>query len=134
MLKCNNCTLEEQAIINILKANPRATQKEIANQINKSIRTVKTYMAEMQEKGLIKRKNGKKNGEWQVNVQNISDILYKIYRMVINMDQTRLNRELYNEFKKEVLNEGKIIELIKKVLIYLKICQLIRMLKKHAKK
>jgi len=24
-------------------------------------------MAEMQEKGLIERKNGKKNGEWQVN-------------------------------------------------------------------
>ena len=40
---------------------------EIANQINKSVRTVKTYMAEMQEKGLIERKNGKKNGKWQVN-------------------------------------------------------------------
>jgi len=24
-------------------------------------------MAEMQEKGLIERKNGKKNGKWQVN-------------------------------------------------------------------
>jgi len=24
-------------------------------------------MAEMQEKGLIERKNGKKNGEWQVS-------------------------------------------------------------------
>ena len=66
-LKCNNCTLEEQAIINIIKTNPRATQEEIANQINKSVRTVKTYMAEMQEKGLIERKNGKKNGEWIVN-------------------------------------------------------------------
>jgi len=32
------------------------------------VRTIKTYMAEMQEKGLIERKNGKKNGEWQVNV------------------------------------------------------------------
>ena len=65
-LKCNNCTLEEQAIINILKANPRATQEEIANQINKSVRTVKTYMAKMQKKGLIERKNGKRNGEWVV--------------------------------------------------------------------
>lgn len=35
--------------------------------INKSLRTVKTYMAEMQEKGLIERKNSKKNGEWVVN-------------------------------------------------------------------
>ena len=67
-LKGNNCTLEEQVIINILKVNPSTTQEEIAIQINKSVRTVKTYMAEMQEKGLIERKNGKKNGEWQVNV------------------------------------------------------------------
>lgn len=66
-LKGNNCTLEEQAIINILKISPETTQEEIANQINKSIRTVKTYMAEMQKKGLIERKNGKKKGEWQVN-------------------------------------------------------------------
>lgn len=66
-LKSNNCTLEEQAIINILKVNPRATQEEIAVQINKSLRTVKTYMSEMQEKGLIERINGKRNGQWQVN-------------------------------------------------------------------
>ena len=66
-LKCNNYTLEEQAIINILEVNPRAKQEEIAIQIGKSVRTVKTYMAEMQEKGLIERKNGKKNGEWQIN-------------------------------------------------------------------
>lgn len=67
-LKCKNCTLEEQAIINILKVNPIITQEEIANKINKSIRTIKTYMAEMQKKGLIERINGKKNGEWKVNV------------------------------------------------------------------
>lgn len=60
--------LKVQAIINILKVNPATIQEEIAVQINKSLRTVKTYMAEMQEKGLIERKNGKKNGEWQVNV------------------------------------------------------------------
>ena len=66
-LKCNNCTLEEQAIINILKNSPTTTQEEIAMEINKSLRTVKTYMAEMKKKGLIERKNGKKNGEWLVN-------------------------------------------------------------------
>ena len=62
-LNGNNYTLEEQAIINILKINPTTTQEDISRQINKSIRTVKTCMAEMQEKGLIERKNGKKNGE-----------------------------------------------------------------------
>lgn len=64
--KCKNCTLEEPAIINILKINPTTTQEEIAKQINKSPRTVKTRMMEMQEKGWIERKNGKRNGEWVV--------------------------------------------------------------------
>ena len=64
--KGNNCTLEEQAIINIIKNNPLVKQDEIAKQINKSIRTVKTRMVEMQDKGLIARKNGKRNGEWIV--------------------------------------------------------------------
>ena len=64
--KCNNCTLEEQAIITILKVNSTITQEEIAKQINKSLRTIKTRMMEMQEKGLIERKNGKRNGEWIV--------------------------------------------------------------------
>lgn len=67
-LKGNNCTLEEQAIINILKSNSLITQDDIAKEINKSLRTVKAYMREMQEKGLIERKNGRKNGEWVVKI------------------------------------------------------------------
>ena len=66
-IKSSNQTLEEQAIINILKENPRTTQEEIATKIDKSIRTVKSYMSEMQKKGLVGRKNSKKNGEWIVN-------------------------------------------------------------------
>lgn len=66
-IKTSNQTLEEQAIINILKRNSATTQEEIATKINKSLRTVKSYMAEMQDKGLIERKNSKKNGEWIVN-------------------------------------------------------------------
>lgn len=65
-IKCNYCTLEEQAILNIIKENPTIKQDEIATRINKSLRTVKTRMKEMQEKGLIERKNGKRNGEWIV--------------------------------------------------------------------
>lgn len=67
-LKVNNCTLEEQAIINILKKKPFITQEEIANKINKSLRTVKTYMGEMQKKGVIERINSKKNGKWIVKI------------------------------------------------------------------
>ena len=67
--KCNNCTLEEMAIIKLLIDNPRITQKELAEKIGKSERTVKTRTVEMQQKGLIRRKNGKRNGEWEVLVQ-----------------------------------------------------------------
>lgn len=62
----NEYTLEEQAIINIIKKNPSIKQDEIANEINKSLRTVKNRMMEMQEKGIIERKNGKRNGEWVI--------------------------------------------------------------------
>lgn len=65
--KISTQTLEEQAIINILRNKPTATQEEIATKINKSVRTVKNYMAEMQDKELIERKNSKKNGKWVVN-------------------------------------------------------------------
>ena len=62
-----NYSLEEQAILNIIKNTPNANQEEIATQINKSVRTVKNYMAEMQKKGIIERKNGKRNSEWIIH-------------------------------------------------------------------
>lgn len=64
--KCSFCTLEEQAILNIIRENSTIKQEEIAQIIGKSIRTIKTRMIEMQEKGLITRKNGKRNGEWKI--------------------------------------------------------------------
>lgn len=60
----NSYTLEEQAILNIIRNNPNIKQEEIALKTNKSIRTVKMYMSAMQNKGLIERKNGKKNATW----------------------------------------------------------------------
>lgn len=69
-IKPENYTLEEQAIINILKENSKVKQDEIAQRIGKSLRTVKSKMIEMQEKGLIERKNGKRDGEWIINVNN----------------------------------------------------------------
>ena len=60
----NKYTLEEQVIINIIKNNQNIKQEEIAKLINKSLRTVKSIMKEMQEKGIIKRDSGKKNGKW----------------------------------------------------------------------
>ena len=63
-VKANNYSIEEQAILSVIKKNPSIKQEEIATQINKSLRTVKNYMAEMQKNGIIERKNGKRDGEW----------------------------------------------------------------------
>ena len=68
--KCKNCTLEELAIISELIKNPNITQKELASIIGKSERTIKTRTVEMQEKGLICRENGKRNGKWKVLIES----------------------------------------------------------------
>lgn len=61
-----DCTLEETAILQYIKENPRATQKEIAAHIGKSERTVKSITVSLTAKGIIERKNGKRNGFWEV--------------------------------------------------------------------
>ena len=66
-LKCKNCTLEEAAVLRIVQKNPTATQKEIAAEIGKSERTVKTITVNLQEKGILQRVNGKRNGRWEIN-------------------------------------------------------------------
>ena len=74
--KCNictlNCTLEEMAVLNFLREQPKATQKEIAAHIGKSERTVKTITVNLTEKGIIERKNGKRNGFWEVKTNNLN--------------------------------------------------------------
>lgn len=62
----NKYTLEEQAIINIINHNENIKQEEIAKLTGKSIRTIKTIMSEMQEKNIIHRVGGKKNGKWVI--------------------------------------------------------------------
>ena len=64
--KSNNCTLEETAVIQILQRNPRATQKQIAEAIGKSERTIKTITVNLTQKGLIVRRNGKRDGFWEI--------------------------------------------------------------------
>ena len=61
-----NCTLEEHFALEFLKSNPQATQKEIAAHIKKSERTVKTITSNLQQKSLLARQNGKRNGFWVV--------------------------------------------------------------------
>lgn len=64
--KCNNCTLEELAILNEIRNKPTITQKELAVLVGKSERTVKTRTVELQKKGILRRENGKRNGRWEI--------------------------------------------------------------------
>ena len=64
-----NCPLDELAILKIIGENPSVTQKEIAEKIGKSERTVKNKMASLREKGYIQRLNGKRNGKWQILIE-----------------------------------------------------------------
>ena len=67
--KCKNCTLEELAILREIAKNPSITQEALADAIGKSERTVKTRTVELQKKGMLRRKNGKRNGQWEVPVE-----------------------------------------------------------------
>ena len=58
--------LEEQAIINLIKDNENIKQEEISKLTGKSVRSIKTIMGKMQEKNIIQRVGGKKNGKWVI--------------------------------------------------------------------
>ena len=64
--KCKNCTLDEVALLRIVQKNPSATPKEIAIEIRKSERTVKSITIALQEKNILHRVNGKRNGYWEI--------------------------------------------------------------------
>ncbi len=61
-----NYTLEETAVLRCIEANPKITQKEMASTIRKSERTVKTITSTLVEKGILVRKNGRRNGWWEI--------------------------------------------------------------------
>ena len=64
--KCKNCTLEEIAVLRVIQQEPSATQKYIASEIGKSERTVKSITVHLREKGILIRRNGKRNGYWEI--------------------------------------------------------------------
>lgn len=64
--KCKFCTLEEIALLRIVQGNPSVTQKELAVQMSKSERTIKTITVHLQEIGILRRANGKRNGYWEI--------------------------------------------------------------------
>lgn len=61
-----DCTLEEAAVLRCIENNPKMTQKEMAAAIHKSERTVKSMTSSLVEKGIIIRRNGRRNGWWEI--------------------------------------------------------------------
>ena len=67
--KCKNCTLEELEILKIISENPSVTQKMLAEALDRSERTIKNRISQLQEKGFIRRVNGKRFGKWEILIK-----------------------------------------------------------------
>ena len=63
-----NCTLEERVMLDCFRKNPHIKQQEVAEHIGKSIATIKRLTAGLITKGILVRKNGKRNGFWEVKI------------------------------------------------------------------
>lgn len=70
-----NCPLDELAILKLIAANPTITQKELADTIGKSERTIKNKISSLRQKGYIRRLNGKRNGRWEIPVDLNTELL-----------------------------------------------------------
>ena len=64
--KTEEIATREDLIIEILKENQNITIQELADKIGKLLRTVKTSIKVLQERGKIERVGGKKDGSWRV--------------------------------------------------------------------
>lgn len=60
------CTFDEKTFIKLILDNPTITQKELSDVTGKSISTVKRILSSLQQKGYIRRVNGKRYGKWEV--------------------------------------------------------------------
>ena len=85
-LKCKSCTLEEIAVLRVVQTNPTATQNQMAATIGKSERTVKSITVSLQEKGILRRVGGKRDGRWELTYLHTNkrrEIPPKIWRFQI---------------------------------------------------
>ena len=61
-----DCTLEEMALLELIKKNPTVKQQELADTTGKSLSTIKRLMKSLQEKNYIRRESGKRYGRWDL--------------------------------------------------------------------
>ena len=62
----SKCTLEELAVLDLIKKNPSVKQTELAEQTGKSVRSIKRMIDSLKEKQYIRRVDGKRYGKWEV--------------------------------------------------------------------
>ena len=58
--------MDEVVVLKLIAENPKITQKQIAEEIKKSERTVKTITVSLEENGFIAREGGKRFGYWKI--------------------------------------------------------------------
>lgn len=66
-----NCTLEELAVLKAIEDNPKITQTDIAKSIKKSASTVKRITSGLVEKEILVRRNGRRNGWWEIQTYKV---------------------------------------------------------------
>ena len=69
------CTLEELAVLDLIKKNPSVKQTELAEQTGKSVRSIKRITDSLKEKQYLRRVDGKRYGKWEVLAQDMSDLI-----------------------------------------------------------
>ena len=62
-VKLNNTEIK---IMELIKNNPNITQKELAEKINLTEKTVRRNTTKLKEKGVLKRIGADKNGYWKI--------------------------------------------------------------------
>ncbi len=64
------CSLEELSVLRLMATNPKITQTELAERIKKSTATIKRITSSLAERGIIIRRNGRRNGWWEISIQD----------------------------------------------------------------
>ena len=90
------CTLEELAVLDLIKKNPSVKQTELAEQTGKSVRSIKRITDSLKEKQYLRRVDGKRYGKWEVLAQDMNDLilLSRIYPFLKPIFMTSFMRNL----------------------------------------
>jgi ATP-dependent DNA helicase RecG len=61
----------ELRILSLIRMNPRINQRELSQQLDISLPTIKRAMVTMVERHVLERKGGKRYGHWQIKAREL---------------------------------------------------------------